>query len=213
MLGDERVNTGVVVMGKRGARIRLQAEMPNGGSVGSDLACDGVEFRYVDFNRNCQIIGPCTGDSIAQLLHVNLEPDDFLLLAMGSTPVIPDAAGTVTWDASRGYEIVALQSADGQLQQKIVFDGREARWDVFSSEVRDRRGDVQWTLDNVKFDTIKDAHGIALRVPKATHFVQPSSPEAKKADLQVVWKDRKLNLELDAPRFDLQVPPGLPRCP
>jgi hypothetical protein len=211
-LGDQRVKGSVLVMGKRGARLRLNALNPNGDQVAADLACDGIEFRFVDINNNCQMSGPCTGDSIAQLLHVSLEPDDFLLLAVGTTPVLHDATGTVTWDERTGYETVDLESADGQLRQVIVFDGREGHRDVISSRMLDAKGNPTWILENTGFSSIKTTDGLTLRVPAKTRFRQPSSAAGAKADLLVDWKERSINLDLQAGKFDLPVPDGLRRC-
>src|SRR5690606_2213292 len=120
-------------------------------TVAADLACNGAEFQFIDFNQNCQLTGPCTKESIGKLLRVNLEPDDFLLLAIGQPPLLPNPTGSVRWDAKAAQEIVELHSEDRRWKQTIILDGREQRWDVLSSTVWNPEGKVEWQLTNKDF--------------------------------------------------------------
>lgn len=205
-LGKDRVKGAMLVMGALGAKVRFNALSPAGESVMADLACNGRNFVLVDFQNNCMLAGPCNRDSIGQLLRLSLEPDDFFHLALGQTPVLPEATGSATWDASTGQERLELTSAAGS--QTIVLDGREGRWDVLSSELRDPAGQPLWKVENTSFAVLQDAAGKAHRVPGKTRLVQA----AQKADLIVEWEDRELNVELDATRFELTAPEGLPQC-
>lgn len=207
-VGKERVRGTVLVMGKRGARMRFNALNPTGGNVAADLACNGVDYKYVDYNNNCQLTGPCTKTSIAQLLRVVLEPDDFLLLAVGGTPILTNADGTVRWDSKKGQAIVDVVSDDNQNTQTLVLDGREGRWEVLESTVRDAHGEIEWRLQNKEFVTLRAEDGTELRVPKKSRFEQPK----EKADLIVKWKTRTINLEIDDEKFEIQLPSGIPRC-
>lgn len=205
----ERIKPTVLVMGERGAKARFNALNPTGGDVAADLACDGVNFQFVDFNNNCQLTGPCTREAVAQLLQVSLAPDDFLLLAVGSVPLVPAPTGaTLEWNPENQTEVLALRSGDGQWRQEIVLDGREGRWDVLSSTVWDAQGQVEWTLQNKDFQAIEGEGGGSFRVPERTRFEQPKA----KADLTVRWIDRAINPTIDAAKFTMQIPPGLPRC-
>lgn len=205
-LGKDRVKGSMLVMGAVGAKVRFNALSPAGESVMADLACDGRDFVLVDFQNNCMLTGPCTGDSIAQLLRISLTPDDFLALALGNTPVLPGATGTVTWDGSKGHQVVALQGASGS--QRIEIDARDQRWDVLSSELKDASGAVVWKVENTDFEVVKDEAGVAHRVPGKSRLTQP----AQKADLLVEWEQRALNVELDDAKFQLEPPAGLPQC-
>lgn len=205
-LGSNRVKGSMLVMGSVGAKVRFNALSPAGESVMADLACDGRDFVLVDFQNNCMLTGPCSRDSIAQLLRISLTPDDFLHLALGKTPVLPQATGTVTWDASNGRYRVSLQAPGGS--QDIVIDGRDGRWDVLSSELRDAASATVWKVENTDFSEVKDAQGKAHRVPEKSRLTQPS----QKADLIVEWEQRELNVELSADKFVLAPPAGLPQC-
>lgn len=205
-LGKDRVKGSMLVMGALGAKVRFNALSPAGESVMADLACNGRNFVLVDFQNNCMLAGPCNRDSIGQLLRISLEPDDFFYLALGQTPILPNATGTATWDASTGQERVELTSSAGS--QTIVLDGREGRWDVLSSELRDPAGQALWKVENTSFTVLEDTAGKPHRVPGKTRLVQP----AQKADLIVEWEERELNVELEAARFQLDPPPGLPQC-
>jgi outer membrane lipoprotein-sorting protein len=205
-LGSDRVKGSMLVMGAVGAKVRFNALSPAGESVMADLACNGTNFVLVDFQNNCVLTGPCSRDSIAQLLRISLEPDEFLQLALGSTPVLQGAAGNVLWDSTKGHEVVELSASTGT--QSIVIDARDGRWDVLSSELRDRSGIVVWKVENTDFTNLKDAAGTAHRVPGKTRLTQP----AQKADLLVEWEDRALNVALSADKFELVPPQGLPQC-
>lgn len=207
-VGDERVKGTVLLMGRKGARVRINALNPTGDNVAADLACDGIGFEFIDYNNNCQLTGLCTRRSIAELLRISLEPDDFLLMVMGTTPVIADAQGTVNWDEKKGREVVELVAPDNRFTQTIVLDGRDHTWDVLASEVRDVRGNVLWRLRNKGFQELQGQDGRTFRVPEKSQLEQP----AENADLLVQWKKRVFNLELETAKFDMEIPPGLPSC-
>lgn len=206
-LKDERVKGTVLVMGRWGARMRFNALNPTGDMVATDLACDGVSYYLKDINNNCAMVGPCTGDAIAQLLRINLEPDDFIAMAVGGTPVIPDATGVLRWDSKTGREVLEL-TAEGGRTQTIVLDGRGKRWDVLSSVVRDARGNVEWKLENRDFHEVKAADGSVHRLPQKTKFEQP--PE--KADLLIRWTVHQINVPIEDGLFFIELDPGLPQC-
>jgi hypothetical protein len=206
-LGKDRVKGTVLVMGTAKRQVRFNAIKPTG-DVLVDMACDGANFTYVDFQHNCALAGPCTRQSIAQLLRVELEPDAFPDLAQGTPPVLPGATGTVTWDAQHGYEKVALKAPGGT--QTLTIDARDHRFDVLASELRDPAGKVVRSVEFRDFQTVRDAAGVPQRVPGKTRFKSPS----ESADLIVDWKSdqRAINLELPDAKFSVPIPEGLPQC-
>jgi hypothetical protein len=205
-LGKDRVKGTVLVMGTTGKRLRFNALSPAGGDVIADMACDGTNFAYVDKQNNCQLTGPCDRSSIAALLRVELEPEDFIHLALGTVPVPPYDKGTVTWDPSSGHERVVLTGPQGT--QTIVVDQRGGRFDVIASNLKDPSGKTMWSVENADFDTVKDATSGEHRLPNKTRFKSPQ----ENADLLVDWGDRTVNPTIDPSKFVVQVPPGLPRC-
>jgi outer membrane lipoprotein-sorting protein len=200
-LGKDRVKGTVMVMGKPGAFVRLNALSPAGDSVIADLACDGRDFVMVDFQNNCVLTGPCDETSIAQFLHVALSPDDFLHLATGTTPIVAGPDGTVTWDASAGHEQLVLTKGD--VTQSIEIDGRDGHTDVLKSQVKG--GGLDWTIENKDFAPVA---GTAFRIPAKSRF----QSAGQKADLLVEWNEVKLNVDLPPAKFQLTPPPGLPTC-
>jgi hypothetical protein len=205
-LGKDRVKGTVLVMGTVKRQVRFNALSPQGGGVLADMACNGTDFAYVDFQNNCQLAGPCTRQSIASLLRVELEPEDFFSLALGVVPVDPQATGTVAWDAKKGYERVKLESPAGT--QTIVIDARDGRSDVVSSELVGKDGKVVWSVENADFEQVKDAATGEHRLPAKTRFKSPRQD----ADLLVEWKERTVNVTLDPAKFTVNVPPGLSAC-
>jgi len=202
-IGKDRFRGTVLVMGMVGAKVRMNALRPDE-AVAADLACDGVNFVFVDQMNNCVLMGPCNEESIAALLRVPLAPDDFLYLALGATPVIEGAQGQVRWDDKHGREVVELE-APGGMKQTIILDGRDGKktWDVLRSEVKGADGKVIWTTDHTDYQVVKDAQGVSLRVPGKINIKTP----AEKSDLLVDWGKREINLELPEGAFLLDAPP------
>lgn len=206
-MNDQRVKGTVWVMGTTGSQVRINALSPAGGDVMADLACDGMNYAYNDKNKNCQLTGPCSKDTIASLFRVALAPDDFVQLAGGATPVVPGATGTVRWDGKAGKEVLELTGSDGRTQT-IVLDARDGRADILTSEVKGADGKQEWRIDNTDFVAVKDAQAVSRRVPGKSRFRSPG----EKADLLVEWKERKLNIELTTDKFQLEVNQAAPRC-
>lgn len=207
--GERQIKIGVDVMGRIGSRLRLQAQDPGGGMTMADLACDGARFTFVDFQKDCQLAGACSEESIAALLQVRIAPDDFVLLALGQPPILAgETRASVTWDASRGAEVVELAAADGR-RQRLVLDGRRGKgWDVVEARAFAADGAVDWTLEQKDFAAIPAAGGETLRAGRKLRFVQPGT----KGDLTVEWADRSMNVELGEEKFALAPPAGLGEC-
>lgn len=205
-INNQRVKGTVLVMGTTGKRVRFNALSPAGGNVLADMACDGTNFAFVDQQKNCQLTGPCNRSSIASLLGVELEPEDFLALALGTPPVLEGATGTVEWDSKHGHEKLKLQGAGGT--QTITIDARNGRNDVIASELRDPSGKVVWSVENADFEVSKDAAGKEYRLPTKTRFKSPR----QNADLLVEWGERMVNPTIDPAKFSVPIPAGLPRC-
>jgi hypothetical protein len=211
-LGKNRAKGTVFVMGTSTRQVRFNALNPTGGVL-IDMACNGSDFTYVDFQNNCSLVGPCNKSSIGNLLRVDLEPDDFHHLAQGTPPLLdgatgPAPTGSVTWDSNKGHARVKLEGAAGT--QNLVIDAKDNRFDVLSAELVGKDGKVVWSVENTDFTTIKDEKGVGQRVPGKTRFKSPQ----QQADLLVEWKsdERKINLALDAAKFTVPIPPGLPTC-
>lgn len=206
-MNDQRVKGTVLVMGTTGSKVRINALSPAGNDTIADLACDGMSYAFVDKNKNCQLQGACSRETIAALFGVALSPDDFVQLAVGATPVIEGAAGTLRWDAKAGREVLEL-TGDGGRTQTIVLDARDGRADVASSEVKAADGTQEWRIDNTAFGKVDDANQVPFRVPGKSRIRSPGA----KADVLVDWKERVLNLPLADDKFVMDVDPGIPPC-
>src|SRR4051812_36264083 len=125
-LGGDRFKGDVLAMGEVGAKVRIAALSPAGGSTVAEMACDGDRFVSVNYQSNCVLSGPCTKQSIASFFGIELTPDDFLHLALGTPPVVDGAHGAVTWDAAKGLHRIDLEGPGGK--QTIGIDDRDQRW-------------------------------------------------------------------------------------
>jgi hypothetical protein len=200
-LGNQRMKGEVLVMGAIGAKVRFAALSPAGGSTLAEMACNGSDFIYVDQQRNCQLSGPCDQSSIAQFFRIELQPDDFVHLAVGTPPVI-EGDGRLTWDGDKGVERVEIQGADGT--QRVAV--RPDTFDVVSSELVSRDGKVRWSVENADFVMVA-----GQRLPGKTRFKSPGNQQ----DLLVDWGEvgnRKVNDPLPPEKFQLVAPAGLPSC-
>jgi hypothetical protein len=205
--GSERVKGTVWILGERPARLRFNALNPTGGNVAVDLACDGQSFQYLNYNDNCQLTGICDRHSIAQLLRVSFEPDDFLLLSMGTVPLLQNAVGTVSWDGSAGLEVLTLKNPEGWVQT-IRLRSSDGFWEPVEAEVLDAEGKTEWKLRNKDFRTIEGASGSRFRVPDKSQFLQPKVD----ADLLVRWEEREMNVAIEADKYVMDIPAGIPEC-
>jgi len=203
-LGGDRFKGTVLAMGEAGAKVRIAALSPAGGSTLAEMACDGSRFVSVNYQSNCVLTGPCDRRSIATMFGIELAPDDFLYLALGTPPLVGDPHGAVTWDAGKGLSHVELEGTGGK--QTLGIDDR---WDVVESELVGPDGKPVWSVKNAAFDNAKDPGGKDHRVPGKSHFTTPNN---QKADLTVEWRERTVNVTIDPRKFTITAPAGLPTC-
>lgn len=200
-IGDQRAKGEVLVMGAVGAKLRFAALSPAGGSSMVEMACNGDSYVYVDYQNNCVLTGPCDRRSIAQFFHLELAPDDFVHLAVGTPPII-STSGTVSYED--GKEKLVLTGDQGT--ETLMLDLSGGKLDVIAAELVGRDGKTQWSVTNGEFVEVKGG-----RVPSKTRFKAPSQQQ----DLLIDWGDkqnRTVNVEIAADRFQLTVPKGLPTC-
>lgn len=200
-IGDQRAKGEVLVMGAIGAKLRFAALSPAGGSTMVEMACDGASFVYVDYQNNCVLTGPCDQRSIAQFFRIELAPDDFVHLALGTPPII-STTGKLTF--ADGMEKLVLVSERGT--ETLTLDLGGGKLDVIDAELVGTDGKTQWSVSNGNFVEVG-----GKRVPGKTRFKSPSQQQ----DLLVDWgdpKNRAVNLDLPPQRFQLSAPQGLPRC-
>jgi hypothetical protein len=201
-LSGQRAKGDVLAMGGVGKLVRFAALSPAGGSTIAEMACDGTNFVYVDYQNNCALTGPCDAKSVAIFFGIELEPDDFLRLALGAPPII-SGTGTITWDGSAKLHKVEWSSSAGK--QKLSIDTNT--WDVRSTELVGADGKVRWSVENTDFRKVTGSGD--RRVPAKTRFKSP----AQNQDLLVEWGDEfEVNAQLPAQSFTLQAPAGLPTC-
>lgn len=206
-LNGDRFKGDVLAMGETGAKVRIAALSPAGGSTIAEMACDGSQFVSVDYQNNCVLTGPCTKQSIATFFGIELTPDDFLHLALGTPPVVAEPTGTVTWDGEKGLYRVKLTGREGT--QTIGIAEHDHSWDVVETELVEPDGKPAWSVKNAAFGTAKDPDGKDHRVPGKSRFTTPNS---QRADLTVEWHERTVNLAIDPQKFTIKVPAGLPTC-
>jgi hypothetical protein len=204
-MSGQRVKGDVLVMGKLGKFVRFAALSPAGGSTIAEMACDGTNFVYVNYQKNCALTGPCNAQSVASFFGIAIEPDDFVHLALGTPPTLGgNPTGAITWDGGRGVSKVELKSAEGT--QKVSIDTKPATWNVVDSELSGPDGKVRWSVENRDFRAVEGSGD--RKVPGKTRFKSP----VQNQDLLVDWSQMKVNTNPPAQNFTLVAPQGLATC-
>lgn len=203
MLGSDRANVEVLILAAWGGKLRFMAMNPNN-SLAADLAADGQSYCFIDTHANCGECGPSTPDTVARLIRIRLEPDDVVAVLMGGTPLLAEAQASVRWDSGEGHEILTL--SDGSLTQTVVLDGRNQRWDVLSSELRDAKGHRLWRVQHTEFHEVPRGDQKTMRLPRKSRFLQG------KDDVLIRWKEQELDAELSSDKFQLTLQEGLRQC-
>jgi hypothetical protein len=206
-LGGDRFKGDVLAMAETGAKVRVAALSPAGGSTVADMVCDGARFVSVNHQANCVLTGPCNKQSIAAFFGIELTPDDFLHLALGTPPLVEEPRGEVTWDGGKGVYRVKLDGKNGK--QTLAIEVRGDQWDVVESELIRPDGSTEWSVKNGSFASAKDPDGKDHRVPTKSHLVTPTR---QKADLTVEWRERTVNVTIDPAKLKLEAPAGVPTC-
>ena len=206
-LGSNRFKGDVLAMAETGAKVRIAALSPAGSSTVADMACDGSRFVSVNHQNNCVLTGPCNKQSIATFFGIELTPDDFLHLALGTPPLVEQPRGEVTWDGSKGLYRVALEGKNGK--QTLAIDVRSQSWDVVEADLVRPDGTTEWSVRNGAFGNAKDPGGKDHRVPTKSRLVTPTR---QKADLTVEWREHTVNVTIDPGKFALEPPAGVPTC-
>lgn len=203
-IGSDRANVTVYILAAWGGRLRFMAMNPSN-NMAADLASDGTRFCFLDSNHDCGDCGPATPENVAQLIRIQLEPDDVVATLLGSTPVLENAAAAVSWDSGEAYEIVDLKDDRG-FTQRIVLDGRDRRWDVLDSRLRDPQGKTVWRIQHKDFHAVKKPDGTTVRLPGRSMFEQAGDSAL------ILWKKQEADVALDPSKFQIEVPVGLRVC-
>jgi hypothetical protein len=193
-----KVKATVRLMARRGGQLRGDALTPFDTPL-MTLVVSGGQFGLIDTEKNRYFYGPATPCNIARMLQVMLLPDDILTVLAGSTPIIEHSRARLDWDDRLGAEILTL--GGGERGQTIRLDGHDRSFDLLLSEVRNRSGEVLLRIEPDKYRKVA-----GLRVPEAIKVSQPKL----KAELEVLFKDQELNIELPAQAFEIPGPGRLP---
>ena len=203
----QRLKPTILVMAQKGSFIRVNA-LGITDDVEADLACNGTSFSYQDFRNNCSLRGICNKKAVSSLLKMNLSPDEFLLMAVGLTPLIDYNQSSLKWDGEHQHEIIKLNNSNSKISQTIVLDGKSTHWDVLSSKIFDGEGTLEWSIENKDFKDTVDENGVPTRAPDKTRFIQPSTD----LKIEIRWQDRKINPTVAKDVFEMTPAPGIPSC-
>jgi hypothetical protein len=186
----------------RGGQLRFEASAPVVGDI-AVLVSDGQTFSMNDQRNHQFVTGAARGCAIAQLIGIDLEPDEVVGALLGGAPGLDGKPVRIDWDKTHGgREVLTLEEPDGS-HEKLFLDGREGRWDLLGAERTDAKGGLVWRIDHEDWHDV----GGALRLPKRTHVMRPN------AEVWIRWKDQEPNVEPPEGVFTLPPPPGIPVTP
>jgi len=202
-LENERVRATVNMLVERDGHLRFEAEVRLQGMVAA-LATDGTTFAFYDARKNDVSRGPACPGNVASLIRIPLAPPDVAALLLGDVRLPAGARhdDKVTWDATRGADMLVVRSPEGDPMFLLLFRGSNDADRALVGVVRtNAAGLPQW---QAAFEDVENAGGV--RMPRTIRFAEGKT----KFDdgVEILFKDRKLNVPAAANAFTLATPAG-----
>jgi hypothetical protein len=194
-----KVKATVRMMAAQGGKLRFDIVSPFDTPLAT-LVTSGGSFALVDSQKNRHFHGPATPCNISRLLRVQLQPRDVLTILGGGTPLIAHSSRSLRWDDRAGVEELTLVGKGG-IKQTVRLDGRDKRWRLLSSRIRDGKGKLLLALTAAEFKTQK-----SLSLPMRLKVRQPS----QNAELELDFKKQEVNITLPDIAFERPAAGGLP---
>jgi hypothetical protein len=210
-LGGERVRATVNMLVERDGRLRFEAEVSLQGTVAT-LVTDGPSFAFLDVRRNELSRGPACPANVASLIRIPLAPTDVAALLLGDVQLPEPAEGaapTVSWDPSRGADVLTLRDRGGGTT-RLFFGGSAGGGSAGSPTTPDLVGVVRtdaegarlWQTSYQSFETIG-----GRRLPGTILFAERNG--SFDDGVEIHFKDRSLDEPPPAAAFTLVPPPGV----
>lgn len=193
-----KVKATVRMMARQGGDLRFDVVSPFDTPLAT-LVCSGGRFALVDSRKGRHYHGPASPCNLARLLQVALRPEDVRAVLSGSTPLIEYESVDLSWDDRAGAEILTLRSKSAR--QTIRLDGRDRRWRLLSSEIRDASDKLLLKIVPSAFQRRK-----GVDVPERIAVEQPLTT----ASLELDFKRIEIDIELPKIAFERPGPSGLP---
>lgn len=192
-----RVKATVRMMARQGGELRFDVVSPFDTPLAT-LVCGQGRFALVDSRKGRHFHGPASPCNLARLLQVALRAEDVLVVLSGGTPLIPHTSASLAWDERAGAEVLTLRSKNAQ--QLIRLDGRDKRWRLLSSEIRDATGKLLLKIVPSAFRRHKE-----IEVPQQIAVEQPLTG----ASLRLEFERVELDIDLPKVAFERPGPSGL----
>lgn len=193
-----KVKATVRMMARRPDDLRFDLVSPMDTRLATLVESDG-QFALVDARNNRHYYGPATPCNLARLLRVQLRPEDIVAVLSGGTPLIRHHAVSLSWDDRAGAEVLTIKGSN--LSQVVRLDGRDRRWRLLSSEMRDRQGRLVLAL---RANNHHEVDGVEL--PRRILVRQPAAD----AQMQLDFSHQEINIDLPGAAFERPQADGLP---
>ncbi|MBW2734488.1 MAG: DUF4292 domain-containing protein [Deltaproteobacteria bacterium] len=192
-----RIKATVRMMTRKGGELRFDVVSPFDTPLAT-LICSKGHFALVDSRKGRYFHGPASPCNLARLLQVALRPEDINAVLSGGTPLIDSQHASLAWDSRAGCEVLTLKSKDAE--QIIRLDGRDKRWRLLSSEIRDAKGQLLLKIVPSAFTWKK-----GIEMPGKIVVEQPLTD----ASLQLEFKRIEVGIKLPEVAFERPAPKGL----
>jgi hypothetical protein len=208
-LGGERVRATVLMLVERAGRLRLEAEVSLQGTV-AVLATDRQRFALFDARKNELRRGPACPANVASLIRIPLGPEDIAAILLGDVRLPPGTAGdgaTVSWDSTRGTDVLEVPRAGGYL--RLHFQppraGGERRLSGVVATDADRR--PRWRVAFEDHDAVTVPGAAApVSMPGIIRFAEGAGSFDDGVEIKL--KDRRVGEAAAPDAFTLSPPAG-----
>ncbi len=209
-LGGERFAATVLTLVDRNGRLRFDAEVTLGGTVGI-LVTDGNTFSFWDKQHNEFRRGVACPQSVAMLIRIPLLPREIAAILLGDAPVSEDMNVVgVSWDPKLGADVLELASESTRpgvtrhLWISVRRRGVDGAADVVAVAGTTATASSPWRASYEKFQLTS-----GIWAPTLIRFALPG--QAFEDGVEIKLKsDIVINGPLTDEAFALAAPPGVP---
>jgi hypothetical protein len=174
-------------------RVRIEALSFFGQPV-AVLTTDGVLFQLADLQHGTFTEGPASATSVSRLLPLELPPGELVSLLLGLPPLLEDAAPVdlALDERERAY---VLTLSDRAARQRLGFEPATLRPTFVELPARDGLSGYR-----AEFDRHEPPADLPTRVVLRS--------EDGRVKVELSWRQREVNPELDPATFTQQPPEG-----
>lgn len=197
--GRVRVRQAVVV--QKPGNLRIETLSPFDSTL-SVVVANEDEMTFYDLQNEVAYTGRPTGENLAKLVPIWMEPSDIVNVLLGGAPLAridPDRQyWKMAWDGrANAWRMFVRSDFGGQLE--LLF--RHGTWTLAGARETDKKGTLIWEVRTADFRLVSDGERQS-EVPTRVRFLMPR----ENVDVSLNVSDYQMNPELDELLFELFTP-------